>query len=632
MAEDKTRIQVPQEPNKQEPNDGKTQAFKVAEHGSGAESDPDIDALPVTQVRHDAGNSNKESREDDEATRLKSAALPDEVVHTTNSGEEGDITAVRPAVQTDTRIPSAHSSSPTIARATPSSASDHSQDKTLQHHADLDQTLARGSAAHTTHARPMEPKNKPSKNRDPHATTAVNTGLAREGYLRRLAEAKDEIAKKYPGKRILKDRFVLLETLGAGGMGNVYLAKDLLREEMEDSEPHVAIKVLNDECRNLPGALQSLQREAKKAQTLSHPNIVTVYDFDRDDETAFISMEYIDGDSLKDFLRKNAHIPYEKNIYIIERVARGLAYAHVEGFAHADIKPANIFLSKTGTVKILDFGIAKAFKDVQKFKQADADTLTEGALTPAYASLEMLEGEMAMPVDDVYSLAVMAYEIIRGKHPFIGEDGHPVPANIARQKGLKVEKINGIPRRHMRALRKGLEFERDKRFQNAGEFIDAIKARNIKKDMMLLGGAAVVTTALFFAINKGLDQVVPSVSSLKPELAEVGSTILEGDELLNLGDVSMAHGLYAHAWELASDLTTDDVDEREKTFMILSDRMANVSDLLIERALAEGVNEYELRELSIALESMKKHELSTNHKKIDKAINKIDRKLESIED
>lgn len=488
------------------------------------------------------------------------------------------------------------------------------------------QATAIAGASNTTHAR-----TRVKDNHDPSATTAVNTGLAREGYVERLAKAKQDIARKYPGKRILKDRFVLLETLGSGGMGNVYLAKDLLREEMEDSEPHVAIKVLNDECRNLPGALQSLQREAKKAQTLSHPNIVTVYDFDRDDQTAFISMEYIDGDSLKDYIRKNAKVSFEDCLYIIERVARGLAYAHVEGFAHADIKPANIFISKTGVVKVLDFGIAKAFKDVQKFTQSAADTLTEGALTPAYASLEMLEGEMALPVDDVYSLAVMAYEIIRGRHPFIGEDGMPVPANIARQKGLKAEKIPGIPRRHMRALYKGLEFERENRFQNAGQFIDAIKPRNFKKDMFLLGSAAVLTTVVYFGVNKGLEQVVPSVSSLKPELVEVADSIIEGDELLELGDVGQAHRLFSHAWELASDLTTDDVDEREKTFLILSDRMDSVSKELIDRSKQKDIDEYALQELRFALESMQKGELTTNQKRIEKALKQIQKKLDGME-
>src|SRR5690606_35229007 len=332
----------------------------------------------------------------------------------------------------------------------------------------------------------------------------------------------------------------------------------LLREEMEDSDSHIAIKVLNDECRRLPGALQSLQREAKKAQALSHPNIVTVYDFDRDGETAFITMEYIEGVALKEHLRENVRMPFDKAFYVIERVARGLAYAHQQGFAHADIKPANIFLSKSGVVKILDFGIAKAFTEVNQEKRSLADDLTDGALTPGYASLEMLQGKTALPVDDVYSLACMYYEMVRGRHPFIGADGLPMPADVAMANGAKLETINGIPRRQMRALRQGLEFERAKRFKDAGEFLDAIKKRNLKKDLGLLALAAGVTGAVIFLTSTALDQVVPNVTSLKPELGLVRDAIVEGDEFLLSHDVDLAHRLYSQAWELANDLTTND--------------------------------------------------------------------------
>lgn len=442
-----------------------------------------------------------------------------------------------------------------------------------------------------------------------------------------FSHLEQRIEREFKDKVVLKRRFVLDKTLGAGGMGNVYLARDLLREEMEDSHSYVAIKVLNDNCRNLPGALQSLQREAKKAQALSHPNIVTVYDFDRDGETAFITMEYIHGDALKDILRKKGRMPYLEAMYVIERVARGLAYAHQQGFAHADIKPANIFLGENRVVKILDFGIAKAFTEATKEKRSLADDLTEGALTPTYASFEMLRGHQAMPSDDVYSLACMAYEMISGRHPFIGDDGLPMPADVAKEKGAKVEPIPVLSRRHMRALRKGLAFERPNRFDNAGEFIDAIKARNRKKEAMLLTSAAVVSGAIYFAISQGLEQVVPSVDSLKPELEKVAEAIIEGDELLAAGDIDFAHRLYSQAWEVASDLTANDVEEREKAHMILQDRRKKVSDMLIDKLQDESLDEYQLRELYVALEFLLKDDIGGNEKRIQKALKKIDRKL-----
>jgi len=256
-----------------------------------------------------------------------------------------------------------------------------------------------------------------------------------------FANLDKKIAEQYKGKKLWNKRFVNVRTLGTGGMGNVYLAKDLLREEMEDSAPYVAIKELNEQCRSLPGALQSLQREAKKAQALSHPNIVTVHDFDRDGETAYITMEYMNGKELKDVIREAGRLSHKKAMHITDQVARGLAYAHQKGFAHSDIKPANIFITENGDVKILDFGIAKAFKDAVKEERTMADELTEGALTPNYASVEMLEGEPPVAADDVYALACMAYEMLTGHHPFVGENGKPVPANIARESGAKVEPI-----------------------------------------------------------------------------------------------------------------------------------------------------------------------------------------------
>ncbi len=445
-----------------------------------------------------------------------------------------------------------------------------------------------------------------------------------------FANLDRKIAEQYKGKKLLKQRFALLDTLGTGGMGNVYLAKDLLREEMEDSAPFVAIKVLNERCRSLPGALQSLQREAKKAQTLSHPNIVTVYDFDRDGETAFITMEYIDGVELKEAMRSDRSMSHQQVMNIVERVARGLAYAHQQGFAHSDIKPANIFLAKDGTVKILDFGIAKAFKDAVKEKRTLADQLTEGALTPNYASAEMLRGQTPIASDDVYALAVMAYEMLAGHHPFLDEKGKPIPADVAQNLHAKVEHISHVPKRHMRAIRKGLSFARSDRFKDAGLFIDAIKPRNLKKDFVLLGSAALVTGVIIFGVNQGLEQVVPSVSSLKPELSEVAETVVEADTLLANGEIDMAHRLYSQAWELANDLTAEDVTEREKTHAILEDRMGKIADALIQLAKAPDIDEYQLRELFVALEFLQKDEITDNPRKIDNAMKSIQKRIDQF--
>lgn len=487
---------------------------------------------------------------------------------------------------------------------------------------------------------PSQPSNKEVRaqedrsNDDPLAYTPTLANLTKQFNSSHedslFSQMDQKIAEQYADKKVLKQRFVLTETLGSGGMGNVYLAKDLLREEMEDSSPFVAIKVLNDDCRRMPGALQALQSEAKKAQTLSHPNIVTVYDFDRDGETAFITMEYIAGDELKAILRKSK-ISHARAMFIIERVARGLAYAHQEGFVHSDIKPANIFCGDKDVVKILDFGIAKAFTAATKEIRSLADSLLEGALTPAYASLQMLEEKPPHPADDVYSLACMAYEMISGHHPFIGKDGMSVSAQEAKDEGLKPEHIPGIPRRHMHALRKGLAFEQENRYQNAGEFIDAIKKRSFKKEIGLLIAAVIVTGAVMIAGNEALDKVVPKLDSLKPELVSVANTITEGDEFIQSEDIDLAHRLYSQAWELANDLTINDLDEREKVHAILRDRMSKVSNMLIERSKPSDLDEFQLRELMIALGFLLQDNISGNEKKIESALSDIEKRINLLE-
>ena len=183
----------------------------------------------------------------------------------------------------------------------------------------------------------------------------------------------------------------------------------------------------------------------------------------------------------------------------------------------------------------------------------------------------------------------------------------------------------------MRALRQGLEFERAKRFKDAGEFLDAIKKRNLKKDLSLLVLAAGITGTVIFLTNAALDQVVPSVTSLKPELALVRDAIVEGDEFLLSRDVDLAHRLYSQAWELANDLTTNDGAEREKAHAILEDRMNKVSNLLIERSTDKSMDEYQLRELLVALEFLSKDEIAGNEKRINTALKNIKKRLRHLE-
>ncbi|MBL4622236.1 MAG: serine/threonine protein kinase, partial [Immundisolibacteraceae bacterium] len=146
---------------------------------------------------------------------------------------------------------------------------------------------------------------------------------------------------------VIKDRFELTERLGIGGMGVVYKALDRRKVEAEDRDPNLAVKILNDEFKQHPKALQALQREARKTQELAHPNIMTVYDFDRVGSDVYMTMEFLDGDPMDVVIkkRKGKPFPEAEAMLMIEGMCEALAYAHRRNLVHSDFKPGNVFLT-----------------------------------------------------------------------------------------------------------------------------------------------------------------------------------------------------------------------------------------------------------------------------------------------
>ncbi len=217
---------------------------------------------------------------------------------------------------------------------------------------------------------------------------------------------------------VVKDRFELITELGEGGMGSVFRARDQRRVEAEDDHPNVAIKLLTQNFASHPRAFVTLQRETKKTQALAHPNIVTVYDFDRDGDVVFMTMEELNGQTLQDLIAEQKGAPMEKELgtSIIRGIASGLIYAHSKGIVHSDLKPGNIFVTSEGHVKILDFGIARVMDESLLQDRFDVGELS--ALTPRYASIEMLERLPPDPRDDLFALGIIACEILGGQHPY----------------------------------------------------------------------------------------------------------------------------------------------------------------------------------------------------------------------
>ena len=267
---------------------------------------------------------------------------------------------------------------------------------------------------------------------------------------------------------VLKGRFQLDRLVGRGGMGTVFAARDQRRMEAGDPNPEVAVKVLNANIQAYPEAFVALQREASKAQTLAHPNIATVYDFDRDGETVFITLQLLRGKPLDEMLRgtRRRGLGRERALPLIRGLADGLAYAHQKGIVHSDLKPANIFVVDDDTLKILDFGIARAVPSSARAQNRDSfDPGALGAYTEAYATEEMVQGAAPDPADDLYALGLIVYEILTGRHPFDGKS-----LAQARAAGLTAAPIRTLRGREWRTVNRALAFDRAQRPRDAADF------------------------------------------------------------------------------------------------------------------------------------------------------------------
>jgi predicted Ser/Thr protein kinase len=300
----------------------------------------------------------------------------------------------------------------------------------------------------------------------------------------------------------LNGRFMLEECVGFGGMGTVYKALDLRKLEASDRNPYIAIKVLNVQFQGHPKSLIALQREARKAQALAHPNIVAVYDFDRDGPMVYITMEYLSGKALSQLLRAPdfRSLPFNEAMKIVNGMGKALAYAHERGFVHCDFKPANVILTDTGGVKVIDFGIARVFQKAEESADVTVfDPGSLGALTPAYASPEMLENREPDPRDDIYALGCITYELLTGRHPF-----NRLSATQARDAGLQPQRPPGLGHSQWRALRHALAFAREARTPSVTAFLHEIGAQDVWRRPRVLIGAGAAAAVTFVVVLAAL--------------------------------------------------------------------------------------------------------------------------------
>ncbi len=308
---------------------------------------------------------------------------------------------------------------------------------------------------------------------------------AAHGHSTGFARARALAADAQHGGQLLKQRFLLEDVLGEGGMGVVYKTKDLRKVEAEDPNPYIATKVLSSSFKDHPDAFVALQQETAKSQVLAHPNIVTVHDFDRDGDTLFMTMELLEGEPLDKLLKAQGArgLPRARVQTITRDLCAALAYAHQRQLIHADFKPGNIFVTAEGQAKVLDFGIARAASKESQRHRFDAGQL--GALTPAYASIEMVRDQPLTFSDDVYALACVVYEMLVGRHPF-----NQCSALEAKQKKLKPARPDGLGARQWRALSRALSLERAQRTPSIAQF---------SREFFPRRGARLLTLALLVA-------------------------------------------------------------------------------------------------------------------------------------
>ncbi len=371
-----------------------------------------------------------------------------------------------------------------------------------------------------------------------HTTVPVGASLARNAIAEPVATAPDARAATPPAARpeaarmpavgdVLRGRYRIIGVLGQGGMGTVFEAVDLDRIDLPQASQKLAVKVLHTAVTQRPHLLVELRSEFQHLQALSHPNIVRVHEFDRDGDTAFFTMELLRGSSLGQLLatREGGVLDRTQTIGVIRDVGAALAHAHSRGIVHGDINPHNIFITRDGEVRVLDFGASHKLKRDPSIAEFESQRPLAVA-TPRYASCQVLEGEVAEARDDVFGFACIIYLLLTGSHPFQGR-----PALEARNLHLNPQRPPGLTGHQWRVLQQGLCFERERRPGEVRDWLAQLRleapsnssaqgsgpppARSARRNWVIAAACAIAAAGIVFAgrwLNRTGEATLASVS------------------------------------------------------------------------------------------------------------------------
>ena len=264
---------------------------------------------------------------------------------------------------------------------------------------------------------------------------------------------------------LLDNRYRIVDKIGVGGMADVYLGEDTLLGRQ------VAIKVLHANFANDDEFVTRFKREAQAAGKLNHPNIVNMYDVGFDQDLHYIVMEYVDGETLKEYITRHGRLSIDEAVKFTIAIAEGLEHAHTMGIVHCDIKPHNVIITRTGRVKVTDFGIARAMNATNTVMYTNSILGSAHYLSPEQASGKPVDGNT-----DIYSLGVVLYEMLTGRVPFEGETPIAVALKHVREKVAPPTRYNpSIPPLLEAVVMKALSKNPSDRFDSISDMISDLR-------------------------------------------------------------------------------------------------------------------------------------------------------------